>query len=73
MTRLKRPVSPRKRRPASGQLNFDLPVARYASCDLLGQVATQFQSSVGDAIPLSLAPWQVRTLRMETGVAKNGN
>ncbi|MDD2764792.1 MAG: hypothetical protein PHE83_12550, partial [Opitutaceae bacterium] len=52
-------------RPASDQLSFDLPVKRYAPCDLLGQTLAPLQPTAEGAIRLSLTPWQIKTLRIE--------
>jgi hypothetical protein len=51
--------------PARGRLTMDLPVRRYAPCDLLGNALTPFKSLSSGASKQSLTPWQIRTLRIE--------
>ncbi|MFA5057621.1 MAG: glycoside hydrolase family 38 C-terminal domain-containing protein [Opitutaceae bacterium] len=60
-------------RPARGRLSLDLPVKRYAPCDLLGQTLAPLQPTAGGAIPLALTPWQIRTLRIEADPKDRGN
>ncbi|MDD2764789.1 MAG: glycoside hydrolase family 38 C-terminal domain-containing protein [Opitutaceae bacterium] len=60
-------------RPASGQLSFDLPVGRYAPCDLLGKTLAPLQPPAQGAIPLSLTSWQIRTLWIEADSKSRGN
>lgn len=52
-------------RAANDRVRVDLPLARYAPCDLLGNTVAPWQPAQGD-VALSLAPWQVWTLRLET-------
>ena len=53
-------------RPASDRIHLDLPLARYAPADLIGNVFAPWQPLSEGAILVSLTPWQILTLRLET-------
>lgn len=53
-------------RPARGQLDFGLPVERYAVTNLLGETVAPLQPVAGGKLPVTLAPWEIRTLRIES-------
>lgn len=58
-------------REASGQLQLNLPVARYAFSDLLGDPQLPFEPSRRGEIPLSLASWEIKTLQIEANTASD--
>ena len=51
--------------PAIGHLKLGLPTGRYAPCNLLGTPVASKQTSRTGAIGLSLAPWQIQTIRID--------
>ncbi len=48
-----------------GELRFTLPLSEFAPCNLLGKVKTPVQPVRGESIPLTLEPWEIRTLRIQ--------
>lgn len=50
---------------ATAQLKLDVPVNRSAPCDFLGRTSDDYRPLDKGEVSVSLAPWQVRTFRLE--------
>lgn len=52
-------------RTAAARVKLDVPASRFAPCDFLGRTSGDYRPLDNGEAAVSLAPWQVRTFRLE--------